>query len=253
LIASLALLLPDPRRVFLVDATPDIREQLDAVSHWSDGGGGRVNRSPVDGVLLTHAHLGHYTGLAFFGFEAIHARELPVYCSPSMASFLEGNGPWSQLVEIGNIALRELAPGRSVELGQGVSVEPLRVPHRDEYADTLGFFVRGPSRTVLYVPDTDSWDAWEPGLTESLDGVDVAILDGTFYSLDELPGRGVGSIGHPLITASMDMLQSWVDGLEVYFTHLNHSNPALDPDGEARTAIHDRGFAVLAEGQEIAL
>jgi pyrroloquinoline quinone biosynthesis protein B len=251
LIASLAILLPDPRRLFMIDATPDVREQLAALSDWRGSEGGRVDRSPLDGVLLTHAHIGHYTGLAFFGFEAIHARELPVYCTSSMAGFLSGNGPWSQLVQLGNISLREIAPGSPVDLGQGVTVEPLAAPHRHEYTDTIGYIIRGPRRTLLYVPDTDAWSAWDPPLTRLLDGIDVALLDGTFYSLDELPGRAVGSIGHPLITDSMEMLQPWLDRIDVYFTHLNHSNPVLDPDGAARARVVSQGFEILDDGHEI--
>lgn len=252
-IASLAILLPDPRRLFMIDATPDLREQLASLSDWRRGEVARVDRSPLDGVLLTHAHIGHYTGLAFFGFEAIHTRELPVYCTASMAAFLSGNGPWSQLVQLGNVSLREIAPGTPVDLGQGVTVEPLAVPHRDEYTDTVGYIVRGPRRTVLYVPDTDAWSAWDPPLNRVLAGIDVALLDGTFYSLEELPGRPVDSIGHPLIADSMDLLRPWLGRIEVYFTHLNHSNPALDPEGAARASIVSQGFEVLAEGQEFGL
>ena len=250
-VASLAILHPEPRRVFLIDATPDIRRQLDDVADWKGFAEGRVDRTPLDGVLLTHAHIGHYTGLAFFGFEAIHARELPVFCSRSMSEFLVGNGPWNQLVELGNISPARIVPGKSFDLAPDVSVLPLAVPHRQEYTDTLGFVIRGPRRTVLYVPDTDSWRAWDPPLTAFLDDVDVAILDGTFYSGQELPGRSVDSIGHPLITESMDLLQSWTERIEIYFTHLNHSNPALDPAAPESNEIDRRGFAILDEGREI--
>ena len=252
-IASLAILHPEPRQVFLIDATPDIRRQLDAVAGWKEFAQGRVDRAPLAGVLLTHAHIGHYAGLAFLGFEAIHTRDLPVYCSQSMSAFLADNGPWSQLVELGNIERIEIVPGESFSLAPDLSVVPLEIPHRREYTDTLGFLISGPRRTVLYVPDTDSWRAWDPELTTYLDDVDVAILDGTFYSAEELPGRSVDSIGHPLITESMDLLQSWSGRIEIYFTHLNHSNPALDPDAPERREITRRGFAVLDERQEIPL
>ncbi|HVF60944.1 MAG TPA: MBL fold metallo-hydrolase [Thermoanaerobaculia bacterium] len=128
-------------------------------------------------------------------------------------------------------------------------------PFADEYSDTLGFLVRGPRRTVLYVPDTDSWRAWTRPLPELLAGVDEALLDGTFYSLDELPGRDVASIGHPLIADTMDLLAPLVKsrGLRVAFTHLNHSNPALELESAARKTIEACGFRVLAEGEEIGL
>ncbi|MCP3978938.1 MAG: MBL fold metallo-hydrolase [bacterium] len=254
-VSSVAIVLPDPARVFLIDATPDIREQLDALRDLRGPLPGRVDRAPIDGVFLTHAHIGHYLGLAFFGFEAVHAQKLPVYCSAPLAGYLRDNGPWSQLVRIGNIELRESPAGSAIDLGQGVSVTPLSVPHRDEYADTVGFVIRGPRSTILYVPDTDSWRAWDPPATEQLRGIDVAIVDATFFSTAEMPGRAVESIGHPLIADSMDLFEPLVrDGkLQVYFTHLNHSNPALDPNGPEATEIRKRGFAVLEEKQELPL
>lgn len=260
-VASLALVVPAPggaAEVYLVDATPDLREQLDRLADVRPGAAaGRVDRAPVSGVFLTHAHVGHYLGLAFFGYEAVHAPGLPVWASRRMAGFLRANGPWSQLVELGNVELRELEPGRPVELAGGVRVVPFAAPHRDEYADTLGFRIEGPRRSLIYLPDTDSWAAWETaagGLhpAELIGGVDVALLDGTFYSPDELPGRSVGAIGHPLIPRTMELLAG-LDATRVLFTHLNHSNPALEPGSTARRAIEAAGFAVLAEGEEFAL
>ena len=254
-IASLAIVIPGRRDVFLIDATPDIREQIDALEDVRDAPADRVDRAPLSGMLLTHAHIGHYAGLIFLGFEAVHARDLPIYCTPRMAGFLRENGPWSQLVELGNLDLVESPPGQPFELGEEITVTPLAVPHRDEFADTVGFRIRGPHRTVLYVPDTDGWQHWEPSLEQRLEGVDVAILDGSFYSLAELPGRDVGAIGHPLIVDSIDRLAERVETgqLQVLFTHLNHSNPALDPDSNERTEIDRRGFGVAEEGQEIDL
>ena len=254
-VAALAVVLPASGRVLLVDATPDVREQLDLVRDLRRSPPGRVDRAPVDGVLLTHAHMGHYLGLAFFGFEAVDTRLLPVHSTPRLAGFLRGNAPWDQLVRLGNVELVEHDPGLAFDLGEGVSATALRVPHRDEYSDTVGYLLAGARARVLYVPDTDGWAGWQPPLTERLQGVDVAILDGTFFSLAELPGRDVAAIGHPLVTQTMELLQPLVDAgkLRVYFTHLNHSNPALDPASPERREIERRGFAVLEEGEEIAL
>jgi pyrroloquinoline quinone biosynthesis protein B len=107
---------------------------------------------------------------------------------------------------------------------------------------------------VLYVPDSDPWDAWPVPLEEALEGVDVALLDGTFFSARELPGRDIGEIGHPLIGDTMDRLQALVEaGLEVRFTHFNHTNPLLDADSEERDLLEERGFQLLADLDEIAL
>ncbi|MGH9465192.1 MAG: MBL fold metallo-hydrolase, partial [Thermoanaerobaculia bacterium] len=256
-VASLAIVDPgsEPPAVFLIDATPDLEEQLARLSDVRRGPAGRVDRAPLDGVLLTHAHIGHYLGLAFLGYEVVHVEGLPVWASPRLAGYLRGNGPWSQLTTKGEIELREISPGVEVALTGALRVTPFVVPHRDEYSDTLGFLVAGPRRRLLYVPDTDRWETWDPPLGERLAGVDVAILDGTFYSTDELPGRSVGEIGHPLIQVTMDLLEDRVraGALDVYFTHLNHSNPALDPDSAAAAEIRRRGFSVLAEGLELPL
>lgn len=256
-VASLAIHVPQTGHVYLVDATPDLPAQVEEIHTFHPHPEGKVDRAPVDGVLLTHAHIGHYLGLAHFGFESLNTKEIPVWISPRMAAFLKANGPWSQLVKLGNIVLRELTPGTPFPLEGGVSVTPLQVPHRDEFSDTMAFVIRGPKRALFYVPDTDSWQTWPRPLTEVLatEKVDIALLDATFYSPDELPDRDVTKIKHPLVTQTMDLLAPLVKAgkLRVYFTHLNHSNPALDPNGPARKAIEARGFRVLDEGESFDL
>lgn len=257
LVASLAVVLPESGKVFLIDASPDLRQQLELLDDVRSPPRDRVDRSPVDGVFLTHTHIGHYLGLAFFGFEAVHTRQLPLYVTPSVESFLRQNGPWSQLVDLGNVSFESLEPGAAVDLGEGVEVRALAVPHRNEFSDTVGFLVSGPNTRLLYVPDTDAWRAWAEPLEAVLERwqVTAALLDATFYSMEELPGREVASVGHPLVVQSMDLLQGRVDSgsTAVWFTHFNHSNPAVDPDSEARQTIEERGFGVLEDGQELAL
>ncbi|HSN85645.1 MAG TPA: MBL fold metallo-hydrolase, partial [Thermoanaerobaculia bacterium] len=254
-VASLAIHLPKTGRTYLVDATPDLPAQIEEIHAFRPHPEGKVDRAPVDGVLLTHAHIGHYLGLAHFGFESLNTKDLPVHVSPRLAAYLRANGPWSQLVRLGNIALREFEPGKPFELDEGITVTPIQVPHRDEYSDTMAFIIRGPNKALLYVPDTDSWAAWPKPLPDVLaeHKVDFALLDATFYSPDELPDRDVTKIKHPLITQSMDLLEPLVKAgkLRVWFTHLNHSNPALDADGATRKAIEGRGFRVLDEGEEL--
>jgi pyrroloquinoline quinone biosynthesis protein B len=256
-VASLAIHVPGTDHVYLVDATPDLPAQIEAIHGFHHFPAGKADRAPVDGILLTHAHIGHYLGLAHLGFESLNTKGIPVWASPRMAAFLRANGPWSQLVRLDNIVLREFQPGRPFDLEAGISIKPIQVPHRDEYSDTMAFVIRGPNKTLLYVPDTDSWSAWPKPLIDVLrdEKVDVALLDGTFYSADELPDRDVTKIKHPLITATMDLLEPLVKAgkVRVLFTHLNHSNPAFEAEGAAKRAIAARGFAVAAEGAEIGL
>jgi pyrroloquinoline quinone biosynthesis protein B len=257
LVASVAIVDPGAGQAFMVDATPDIHEQLHALHDVGDRPEGRADRAPVAGILLTHAHIGHYLGLALLGFEAVHTRELPVWASPRMSEYLRQNGPWEQMVRIENIDLRPVGPEQRIELTPALHATPLLVPHRDEYTDTYGFLIEGPHANVLYVPDTSPWRTWSTPLPEFLEAheVDVALLDATFYSGDELPGRDLDTLAHPLVVDTMDLLQPLVDDgkVKVYFTHLNHSNPALDPSGPELAEIRRRGFEVASDGQHIPL
>ena len=238
-----------------MDATPDLREQLDLLPEVGTHVPGRVDRAPVDGVLLTHAHVGHYLGLAFFGFEAVHTSKLPVHATPRMLAFLRSNAPWSRLVAREEIELHETPPGLTFDLDAGVRVTPFAVPHRDEDSDTVGFRIAGPRHTIVYVPDTDTWATWSADARQVLAASDIALVDGTFFAADELPGRDVSLIGHPLIVATMDCFRDQVRAgrLRVLFTHLNHSNLALDPTGPERRRIIDGGFEVAEDGQRLPL
>jgi pyrroloquinoline quinone biosynthesis protein B len=246
-VASLGLIDARANQRFLIDATPDIAAQLESLNA---GRAGVERARPVDGILLTHAHIGHYAGLMYLGREALGARAVPVYATPRLASFLRTNGPWSQLVQLGNIELREIQPALEFALTPDLHVTALPVPHRDEFSDTVGFRVRGPRRSLLYVPDIDKWERWERRIEDELAAVDWALLDGTFERADELPGRSLAEIPHPLVGESAARLQALA--ARVLFIHLNHTN-ALLWDRAARRRLERRGFRVARDGQELAL
>ncbi len=253
-VACLGIFDLDRRSLFLVDATPDLRLQLDtALKRLRGEASGR--RIQPDGLILTHAHIGHYTGLMFFGYEAMSAAGLSVHCSARMAEFLRRNGPWSQLMRRENIKLHPWDSGLSVSLTANVSVLPFPVPHRDEYSDTFGLWIKGPEKKLLYIPDIQNWTAWDRSLTAEVARADTALLDGTFFSPQELPGRDLSEIGHPFIRDTMRLLDASDEAPHprVFFTHLNHSNPAADSSSAAHREILKRGFAVLSEGMEFFL
>lgn len=254
-VASIAIVVPKTGRRFLVDVGPDVGDRLGLLPEVGRHARGGVDRSPVDGVLLTHAHIGHYLGLAFFGFEAVHTSRLPVYATPRMATFLRSNAPWSRLGTRGEIELIEIPPGATFDLDDGVRVTPFTVPHRDEDSDTVGFRIEGTRHAIAYVPDTDTWATWSPEALRALEECDTLLIDGTFFSSDELPGRPVAQIGHPLMRDTMDRLEADVRSgrLRVRFTHLNHSNHALDPEGPERREIRARGFALAEDGDRLPL
>jgi pyrroloquinoline quinone biosynthesis protein B len=245
-VACLGLVDHATRQSWLVDATPDFREQAHALHQFAPD-------CPLAGILLTHAHTGHYAGLIHLGREAWNTQALPVYTSEKMADFLRANAPWSQLVSLGNIELHRLRPDQSVSLSPGLSITPVQVPHRDEFSDTLAFLVRGtvygdaqgPERQIFYCPDIDAWDRWDRDLRTFLSGIDVALLDGTFYGAGELPGREIAEIPHPLATDTAGRLA----GVEcdVCLIHLNHSNPLHHP-GPEREWLAARGIGAGTTG-----
>jgi len=244
-VASLGLV--DGDRRFLIDATPDLPSQVALLDP-----GRPASRPIVDGILLTHAHIGHYTGLMYLGREALGAQGVPVWATPRMARFLRENGPWSQLVALGNIAVKEMEPGREIALTERLRVTPLLVPHRDELSDTVGFRVQGPSRSLLYIPDIDMWERWERGLPEEVAGVDWALLDGTFEDPAELPGRSRAEIPHPLVGETVARLGPPPRRAQVLFIHLNHTNRLLRDEAAVRS-LGAKGFAVARDGQELEL
>ena len=213
-VASLAIVDPQTRQQWLIDATPDFAEQL-----------AMLPEPRVDGILLTHAHIGHYLGLAQLGREVMGAKGVRVYAMPQMREFLERNGPWDQLVKLGNIVIETMEG--EIRLNERIRVTALRVPHRDEYSETVGFIVRGPGRAILWLPDIDKWEKWDLPLEQVLEQVDVAYVDGTFYDAGELPGRNMTEIPHPFIIETMQRLGNSPLTTRVRFIHLNQSNPLL--------------------------
>jgi pyrroloquinoline quinone biosynthesis protein B len=239
-VASLGLIDHAAAKRFIIDATPDFGEQIEAL-----GG-------VPDGILLTHAHIGHYLGLAQLGKEVLGARGVPVYGTPSMARFLRGNRPWSRLVDDGHIAIREIVPGREVVLTPGLRVEAWRVPHRDEDSDTVAYLVRGPERSLLWLPDIDKWEKWDRSIAQVLrDPRLTAFLDGTFFEAGEIPGRSIADIPHPLVPETVARAGARPQARTV-FVHLNHTNRLLR-DPEAVRDLEQKGYAVAKEGDRHSL
>jgi pyrroloquinoline quinone biosynthesis protein B len=237
-VACLALVDHASKQSWLIDATPDFREQLHALREIAPD-------CPLSGIALTHAHVGHYAGLIHLGREVMGVKDLPLYATPRLADFMRTNAPWSQLVALRNVALRPLSPGVEIQLSSNLWLTPLLVPHRDELADTVAFVVRGPTRRLFYCPDIDAWERWDHDLREFVARHDVALLDATFFSAGELAGRDMGEVPHPLATDTARRLAG-VD-CDVRLIHLNHSNPLLAP-GPEWDWLAARGMRVGASG-----
>ncbi|MDB4347559.1 MBL fold metallo-hydrolase [Bacteroidia bacterium] len=239
------------KQTYLFEATPDMPAQLKMLV----GHSGFQAKELSNGIFLTHAHIGHYTGLMYLGKEAINAVELPVYAMPRMDSFLRNYGPWSQLVHSQNIYLNRITARDTIDLNDQLKVIPFRVPHRDEYSETVGYKVIGPNKAVLFIPDIDKWSKWEHSIANEISQVDYAFVDATFYDGDEIKSRDISQIPHPFVIESMELLKGLVadERSKVHFIHFNHTNPLLDSTSNAYHNVLKKGFNIAQFNQVLEL
>ncbi len=215
---------------FLLDATPALPEQLRI---WQT-----VDNSTYlpDATLITHAHIGHYTGLMYLGKEVLNTHLHPVYVTKAMAEFLAAHAPWRDLVINKNIDLRELPHGVPISLTAELQVTAVPAPHRNEYADTVGFILEEQNKRIFYLPDIDTWEGFTDELNHILSICDYAFLDATFYSHDELKnvrGRDLSQVPHPTVENTLRLIMKGVikpAKCKIYLTHFNHTNRLCDPD-----------------------
>ena len=245
MVSSIGIVDPSTDEVWMIDATPDFSMQLNTLT--------MDQKRLFKGVFLTHAHIGHYTGLMHLGREVMGANQIPVYAMPKMEAFLTKNGPWSQLVKLENIDIKSLKNGESVKLNKNLNITPFLVPHRDEFSETVGYKIEGPNKSLIFIPDIDKWEKWTENIQEIVEENDFSLLDGTFYDINELPGRDMSKIPHPFIVESMEVLDDVRSKSAVYFIHLNHTNPALNRYSNATRLIKSSGFDVAQRNQKFHL
>jgi pyrroloquinoline quinone biosynthesis protein B len=246
---SIALIDSVAKTKTLFEATPNLPAQLYTLELEAPS-----QEYMLNGVFLTHAHIGHYAGLMFFGHEAMGAQRVPVYAMPRMQAYLRTNGPWRQLVEYNNIMLQPLQHNRAVALA-GVSITPLLVPHRDEFSETVGYVIKGANKSALFIPDINKWSIWKTDIAQIIKTVDYALLDATFYGDGELPGRDMSQVPHPLVTETMQALSELPlqERSKVWFIHMNHTNPLLNPNSEETNYVKSKGFNIAIEGARLPL
>jgi len=250
LTSSIAVVNTASKNKYLFDATPDIREQLYQLNKSAPDG-----EFTLGGVFLTHAHIGHYTGLMHLGYEASGSSNVPVYAMPRMVEFLSTNGPWDQLVRYKNIQLMPLSDGTSVTFDKNFHVTPFLVPHRDEYSETVGFHIEGPRKTAVFIPDIDKWERWDTDIRDIVRTTDYVLIDATFFADGELPGRDMSKILHPFVSETMALFDDLKDEEKsrVIFIHMNHTNPLMIDGSEAQAEVERRGFRYAREGLQLAL
>ena len=248
LISSLAVL--SGRECFLIDITPDFKYQYRLIEQY-------LNKTPciVSGIFITHAHLGHYTGLLDLGLEVMNTYAIPVYVMVKMKSFLEENAPFTQLIKLNNIKLKIIEENTSVQLNKNISITPFLVPHRNEFSETVGYSMQSARKKVLYIPDIDCWDQWGTDINEMIKKHDIAFLDGTFYDKTELKSRDIENVPHPFIEESIKRFSTLdeIDRKKVYFIHLNHTNKVLRQNSEERNELIAQGFQVAYDGMSCSI
>ena len=234
---------------YIIDATPDINFQLIDLIGKADPS------KKLNGIFLTHAHMGHYAGLLNFGRESLNSKNIPLYLMPKFYNFILNNGPWNQLVELNNIKLNKIYNREKVILHNNLSFTPIQVPHRDEYSETVGYVIEGTNKKVLYIPDIDKWAKWEVSIVEMIKSVDYAFLDGTFFDEKEINNRDISEIPHPFIIESLKLFKELEESekSKVYFIHLNHTNPVLNSESSEYKKVISAGFNIAKTGMEFFL
>jgi pyrroloquinoline quinone biosynthesis protein B len=234
---------------YIIDATPDINFQLIDLIGKADPS------KKLNGIFLTHAHMGHYAGLLNFGRESLNSKNIPLYLMPKFYNFILNNGPWNQLVELNNIKLNKIYNREKVILHNNLSFTPIQVPHRDEYSETVGYVIEGTHKKALYIPDIDKWAKWEVSIVEMIKSVDYAFLDGTFFDEKEINNRDISEIPHPFIIESLKLFKELDESekSKVYFIHLNHTNPVLNSESSEYKKVISAGFNIAKTGMEFFL
>tara|TARA_R110002073_G_scaffold313380_3_gene485313 strand:- start:22596 stop:23543 length:948 start_codon:yes stop_codon:yes gene_type:complete len=248
-VVSLGLIDMEAQKKFLFEATPDMSTQLDDLerNHLK-------TKTIIDGVFLTHAHIGHYTGLMYFGREALGKKNIKVFAMPKMKEFLTTNGPWSQLVDLQNIVFSDLQKDSTISVTNSFKITPFLVPHRDEFSETVGYKIEGRNKTALFIPDINKWHLWKKNIVEEVKKVDYAFLDATFFKNGEI-NRPMSEVPHPFIEETVALFQneSQETKSKVIFIHFNHTNPAMQLNSKERKELEKLGFRVALEGQNYSL
>ncbi|GAA2417633.1 pyrroloquinoline quinone biosynthesis protein PqqB [Nonomuraea africana] len=253
--ASLAVEVGDGR-CFVVNATPDIADQVEQTAALHPGPGPR--RTPLAGVVLTDAELDHTLGLA----RLREAEGLEVVATSAVREALtRGLCLDRTLAPYTRLTWRELTPHGGLTLGGAIEVAAVPVSGKrpryaadldseaDGWVAALRLTDRETGGVCVYAPAMGVWP-------DGLDGADCVIVDGTFWDEEEPRRTGVSSrtateMGHLSIEATMERLAA-LPGRALY-THLNNTNPLADPGAPHHKVLDEVGVEVAADGMVIEL
>ena len=249
MVSSIALVNPSKKERWIFDATPDLPAQFQLLKEITSD-----FSNNLAGIFLTHAHIGHYTGLMYFGRESMNAKDVKVYAMPRMKTMLETNAPWSQLVSIKNIALQAIENKQNITIGKNIYVQPFLVPHRDEFSETVGYRITANKKSLVFIPDIDKWQKWSENLEDVVKSNDYVLIDGTFYADGEI-NRPMSEVPHPFVAETVELLKNLPlsEKNKVYFIHFNHSNPLVQGDKLKIKQLKSKGFNITFQGQKFDL
>ena len=242
-VCSIAIVDDDSKKFWLLDISPDIKEQLNMIGP----------DFKLAGVFLTHAHIGHYVGLFQLGLEVMNLLNVPVYAMPRMKSFLENNSAISFIIQSKNITPIEIGANDVIDF-KDFCVEPFFVPHRNEMSETVAYKVYTKNKSVIYLPDIDSWDK-KFDIINLIYANDILFLDGTFYDKKELKKRKISKVPHPSVLDSINFFRNLdiVQKNKIYFTHLNHTNILLNKESSEYLSLISEGYNVADERSIVSL
>jgi pyrroloquinoline quinone biosynthesis protein B len=249
----------DRRRWFLINASPDVRTQIEAFPdlHTRDG-----RATPIEAVLLTDAELDHGLGLLLLR----EAGALRLYSTAAVHKTLcDGSGILRTLERYCPVEWRAVVPGVDLALADGLTCRAFDVPTSKadrfgsgtDHGRVVGYRLTDERSggSVVYLPGVQALTA---ELRAEIEGCDCLLIDGTCWGDDELVRLGLASktsrsMGHlPLDGPDGSLAQVPALGVgRTIFVHVNNTNPILLPDSPERRAVEDSGIEVAEDGLDV--
>ena len=258
--ASLAVSI-DGRRWTLLNASPDLRSQIQATPALHPKG---LRESPIASVVLTGAEIDQTAGL-------LNLRERTSFTLMATAATLAAvaDNPMFGVLAPDVVTRRAIVPGEKISLGDGLQAELFMVPGKlplylegenpataEESAANVGVEITGGGKRLAYVPGAA---AVTPALHDRLSRADVVLFDGTLFTDDEMIRTGTGTksgrrMGHMPIEGEGGSLAA-LAGLSArrIFLHINNTNPILVDGSLERRHVESADWAVAFDGMEITL
>ena len=257
---SSAAVSADRRRWFLINASPDVRGQIEAFPglHPQDA----ERTTPLEAVLLTDAELDHTLGLLLLR----EARAVRLYATPAVHKTLcDGSGILRTLERYCQVEWQAIVPGTDVRLADGLSCRAFDVPTTKrarfgaeaDHGRVVGYRLTDERSggTLVYLPGVQ---ALTPAVRAEIEGCDCLLIDGTCWRDDELvrlglSGRTSREMGHlPIDGPDGSLAQVPALGVRrTIFVHMNNTNPILLADTPERRVVEDSGMEVAMDGLEV--